>query len=123
MKLKILLVVNSVLSGTIGLSAILAPTKVLSMYGVDPGATVSLMAQYAGLGSMAIGLVTWFSRNVKDTQAQKALILALLITYVIGIIISVSGTISGIMKVGWPVIGFYLLFAIGYAYFQFYKIN
>jgi len=38
-----------------------------------------------------------------------------------GVIISISGIISGVMKNGWPVVGIYLLFALGYAYFQFFK--
>jgi hypothetical protein len=121
MKLKYLLVVNAIVLGGSGLSAILMPAKVISLYGVELGREVIMMAQYAGLGSVAIGLVAWFSRNVEDIKAQRAIILAFLITYAIGIIISVQGTISGVMKVGWPVIILYLVLALGYAYFQFMK--
>jgi hypothetical protein len=121
MKLKYLLVVNAIVLGGSGLSAILMPAKVISLYGVELGREVIMMAQYAGLGSVAIGLVAWFSRNVEDLKAQRAIILAFLITYAIGIIISVQGTISGVMKVGWPVIILYLVLALGYAYFQFMK--
>jgi hypothetical protein len=39
----------------------------------------------------------------------------------LAVIISISGIISGVMKGGWPVVGIYLLFALGYAYFQFFK--
>jgi hypothetical protein len=121
MKLKYLLVVNAIVLGGSGLGAILMPAKVISLYGVELGREVIMMAQYAGLGSVAIGLVAWFSRNVEDIKAQRAIILAFLITYAIGIIISVQGTISGVMKVGWPVIILYLVLALGYAYFQFMK--
>lgn len=121
MKLKSLLTANAIVLGASGIFALFLPAKVLSMYGVEPGASVELMAQYSGLGSLAIGLLTWFARNVRDLQTRRALIPALLITYVIGIIISLLGTISGVMKIGWPVIGIYLLFALGYAYFQFIK--
>jgi hypothetical protein len=121
MKLKYLLVVNAIVLGGSGLGAILMPAKVISLYGVELGREVIMMAQYAGLGSVAIGLVAWFSRNVEDIKAQRAIILAFLITYAIGIIISVQGTISGVMKVGWPVIILYFVLALGYAYFQFMK--
>jgi hypothetical protein len=123
MRLKILLIVNSVVLSLSGLSALLIPKIVLTMYGVDPNSAVSLMAQYSGLGSIAIGLVTWFSRNIAYSQAHRTLIPALLITHVIGTIISVLGTISGIMKVGWPVVGLYFVFSLGYFYFQFFKIK
>ena len=43
-------------------------------------------------------------------------VLAFFISYVIGAIVSVLGTISGIMKVGWAVVGLYLVFALTYGY-------
>ena len=121
MKLKNLLVVNAVVLGGSGLSAILMPSKVLSLYGVELGSAVIMMAQYAGLGSLAIGLVAWFSRNVEDLKAQQAIILAFLITYLIGTFISLLGTMSGVMKAGWPVVVLYSLLALSYGYFQFFK--
>jgi hypothetical protein len=119
MKLKTLLVLNAVVGAVSGLTAILFGEKVLSMYGVDSNPAASLMGQYSALGTLAMALVAWFARNVQDTKAQRAIILAFLITNIIGVIISVSGIISGVMKNGWPVVGIYLLFATGYAYFQF----
>ena len=121
MKLKTLLILNSIVLSLSGLSALLVPTKVLTMYGVNPDAAISLMAQYSGLGSIAIGLITWFFRNIEYKQARKTLIPALLITYLIGTIISITGTVSDIMKVGWPVVGIYFIFTLGYLYFQFSK--
>jgi hypothetical protein len=121
MKLKNLLIVNAIVLGGSGLSAVLMPSKVLSLYGVELGPAVIIMAQYAGLGSVAIGLVAWFTRNIEDYKTKRAIILAFLITYVIALIISIQGTISGVMKVGWPVILLYFLLALCYAYFQFTK--
>ena len=116
MKFRILLILNAIVLGFSGILALLFPSSVLSLYGVESGPAVQLMAQYAGLGSLAIALVAWFSRNLKDPQAQFAIKLAFLITYVIGVIISILGTISGLMKIGWAVVGLYLLFALGYSY-------
>jgi len=121
MKLKTLLIINAIVLSLSGFSALFIPTKVLIMYGVDPNSASTMMAQYSGLGSIAIGLVTWFSRNIEHAQAQKTLIPALLITYVIGTIISILGTISGIIKSGWPVVGLYFILSVGFFYFQFYK--
>jgi hypothetical protein len=121
MKLKTLLVLNAVVGGTSALTAILFGEKVLSMYGIDSDPAVSLMGQFSALGTIAMVLVAWFSRNVEDIKAQRAIILAFLITNIIGVIISISGIITGVMKNGWPVVGIYLLFALGYAYFQFFK--
>ncbi len=121
MKLKTLLVFYAIIGICSALTAILFGEKVLSMYGVDSSPAASLMGQYAALGTIAMVLVAWFARNVEDRKAQRAIILAFLITNFIGVIISVLGIISGVMKHGWPVVGIYLLFALGYSYFQFFK--
>lgn len=111
MKLRSLLVIN----------AILLPSRVLSLYGVESDPAVQLMAQYAGLGSLVIALLAWFSRNVNDPKAKRAIVLAFLITYVTGTIVSLLGTLAGTMKIGWAVVGLYLLFAMAYTYMLLFK--
>lgn len=123
MKLRTLLIVNAIVLGCSGTLAVLLPSSVLSLYGVESGPAAQLMAQYAGLGSLVIAMVAWFSRNVNDAKAQKAIIFAFLITYILGVIVSVFGTISGTMTIGWAVVGIYLLFALGYGYILFRPMN
>ena len=122
MKLSNLLVVNAIVALVYGISFVLAPATVLSLHGMTQGTSEALAGQYFGLSLIAIGLLTWFARNVTDSDAQRAIILALLISDVIGVIVSVLGTVSGVMNaVGWSAVGIYLLLALGYAYFQFMK--
>jgi hypothetical protein len=76
-----------------------------------------LMARYFGVELIAVGLLCWFARNVTDALARRAIILAVLISDVIGVIVSVQGTLSGVMSaVGWSAVGLYLLFALGFGY-------
>jgi len=121
MKLKTLLVTNAVVSVISALAFILFPEKANAMYGVESNPASLFMGLYGAMGSLAMALVAWFARNVEDRKAQKAIILAFMITSIIGVIISISGIVSGVMKNGWPVVGIYLLFALWYAYFQFFK--
>jgi hypothetical protein len=121
MKLKTILVLNAMVGACSGLTAILLGEKVLSMYGVDSNPSAVLMGQYSALGTLAMASVAWFARNIEDMKAQRAIILSFLITSVLGVIISLSGIISGVMKKGWITVGIYLIFAIGYGYFQFFK--
>jgi len=116
MKLKILLVVNAIFFLINAICALLVPATVLSLYGVSPGPEQNFMGQYAGMGSVAIALITWLSRNITDSEAKKTIIPALLIYFIIGVIVSFLGTISGVMNsIGWSLVFIYLLFAIGYA--------
>jgi hypothetical protein len=116
LKFRVLLIVNAIVFGASGILALLFPTSVLSLYGVESGPPVQLMAQYAGLGSLAIALIALFGINLQDLKAQFAIKLAFLISYIIGGIISVLGTISGIMNIGWAVVGLYMIFAFAYLY-------
>jgi len=119
MKLKTLFIVNAVILGSSGILAVLLPARVCSIYGVDINPEVMMMAQYAGLGSIAVALVAWFSRKVRDSNALRGITLALLMTYAVGAIISVQNTISGVIAFGWPIVVLYTVLAIAYAYFLF----
>jgi len=69
-----------------------------------------------------VGLLCWLARNVSDSAAQRAMILAFLIADVIGLIVSLMGTLSGVFNaVGWSAVVIYLVLSLGFAYFQFMK--
>ena len=122
MKLKILFIINAILALVYGICFVLIPAKVLLLYGLTASAGEALMGQYFGVALLSIGLITWLARNIADVNAQKALILALLISNIIGIIVSVIGTVSGVMNTfGWSAVIIYLFLSLGYAYFQFKK--
>ena len=122
MKLSNLLVINTIVCLVYGIILVLTPATMLSLHGLTPGSGEKLMGQYFGSALIAIGLLTRFARNVADAETQRAIILALLITDVIGAIVSVLGTVSGPMNVvGWSAVAIYILLALGFAYFQFVK--
>jgi len=121
MKLKTFLIVNAFVSCLFGIVALLAPAQALSLFGVESNPVISMLARFTGLGSVALGLVPWFTRNMELSQAKKTIIPAMLICALIGIFISVSGLLSDGIKMGWPPAGLYLVLAVGYAWFLFSK--
>ena len=122
MKLKTLFMINAVIAIVYGICFVLIPTRVLLIYGLTADAGEVLMGQYFGVALIGIGLITWLIKNVTEPNAIGAVILALLISDVIGLIISVIGTISGVMNTfGWSAVIIYLFLTIGFAYFQFKK--
>ena len=122
MKLKSLLIINTIISLFYGIILVLTPATMLSLHSITQGPGEKLMGQYFGLTLIAIGLLSWFARNVADSETQRAIIRAMLISDLIGIIVSVQGTVSGVMSaVGWSAVGIYLLLALGFSYFQFMK--
>ncbi|MFZ2055629.1 MAG: hypothetical protein WAU81_15675 [Candidatus Aminicenantales bacterium] len=122
MRLKYFLVITAVVMLCQGIYAMLLPATVLSQYGVSHGPVESFMARYAALGTFVMGLLALFSRGVEDDKAKRAVTITLLIANAVGVVISVASMISGVIgATGWVVIGFYLFFVIGYAYFHFKK--
>lgn len=122
MKLKTLLVFNTIVALVFGISFVLIPATVAGLYGITPSPGTNLAGQFFGVTLIGIGLICWLARNIADPGAQRAIILAQLISAVIGVIVAVMGTISGVMNaVGWSAVVIYLLLALGYAYFQFAK--
>jgi NAD/NADP transhydrogenase beta subunit len=122
MKLSNLMIINAIVALVYGIAFVLVPTTVLGLYGMTQGTSEALAGQFFGVTLIAIGLLTWFARKVTDSDAQRAIILSLLISDVIGVIVAVMGTVSGVMNsFGWSAVVIYLLLALGYAYFQFFK--
>ena len=121
MKLKTFLIANAIVSCASGVMSLLAPVQVMSLFGVESNPAISMLAQFSGLGSVALGLVPWFARKMELSQAQKTIIPAMLICNVIGLFITVLGSLSGAIKMGWLISGLYFVFAVGYAWFLFSK--
>jgi len=118
MTLKNLLIINAIIALVYGVGELLFPATMSSIYGVAYSPGVGLLSQYFGLTLIFMSLLTWFARNITDSETQRAIILALLISHTIGIIVSVMGTVSGLMSaVGWSAVVIYLFLALGYAYF------
>jgi hypothetical protein len=122
MKFSNFMILNTVIALVFGIAFVVVPGTVLGIYGMNPGPDANLAAQYFGTALIAIGLLCWFARNLSDAAAKGAIVLALLISNVIGLIVSIIGTLGGVMNaVGWSAVVIYLVLALGYAYFQFMK--
>jgi hypothetical protein len=120
MKLSNLLILNAVIALVFGIAFLLVPGTVVSLYGATPGPQINLVAQFFGVELIHVGLLAWLVRNVADGLAQRAIILAFLVGDAIGLVISMIGTISGVLNVvGWSAVVIYAILTVGYAYFQF----
>ena len=118
MKLKTLFTVTAVFFIINSAIAILIPGIQLSLYGVAEGAGADYMAQWAGLGSVVVALTAWFARKFDDTEAQRKIILTLMIYFILAFGISMLGILKGIMNtLGWSLAILCLFFAIGYSYY------
>ena len=122
MKLRTLLIINAVIAVVYGLSYQLTPIMILSVYGVSQGPSEIFLSRLFGAALIGIGLLTWFARNIPDHETQRAIILSMLVYDIVGVIVTLYATLSGVMNtVGWTGVVIFTFLALGYAYFQFMK--
>ena len=122
MKFQTLLTINAVVALVYGIAFVLVPSTVLSIYGITTGPGELIMSQFFGVALIALGLLTWLIRAVTDASAQRAVVLSALIADIIGVIVALMGTLSGVMNsVGWTSVAIYFLLALGFASLQFRK--
>lgn len=118
MKLRTLLIITAATYSGSGIVAVLAPSKQLSLYGVAGSPAATFMAQWAGLGSMVVGLLAWSARGLAIPEAKCTVLLTLLVYFIIAAVLSLAGTVSGVMSaVGWVLFIVNVLFAGCSAYF------
>lgn len=117
MKLKTLFVANTVVSLPFGIGCVLAPRLFLSLFGATLGPAGALMTQYGGAWLIGLGLLTWFTRRMTDSEAGRGIAKALLIAYLVALVVSVLGQIAGTLNtLGCLPVAIQLLFAFGFAY-------
>ena len=122
MKFRTLLIINTIVVFVYGIVLLLTPSTMLSLHGTPQDPSGKLLGQYFGTAFIAIGLVTWFARDIADSQTRRAIRLAMIISNALGIIVSVLGTVNGVMNaMGWSAAAVYLVMGLGFAYFQFAK--
>jgi hypothetical protein len=117
MTLKRLFVLNAVIAGGYGLALLMAADPILDLYGITPNPEGVYMARWFGLELLAIGLTTWLARDAAESAGGRAVARALTVTYGIGVVLAVWGTLSGPFNaLGWIAVALNLLLGSGFAY-------
>jgi hypothetical protein len=122
MKLKILLVINAIVTIVFGVAFICVPSQVYSQYGIESNLHLNYSGQIFGAALLAIALLSWLVRNTTDSVTKRAIVVAFFVGDTVGFIVSLIAQFRGAMNaVGWSVVVIYLLLALGFASFTFKK--
>jgi len=122
MKLGNLFVVNAVIACLFGLGFVFAPAKVLAQYGLTVDAGFGLVAQLFGAALLGYAILTWSARKAGDSDARRAIVLALFVSNAVGFVLALMAQLKGLVNtLGWSTVAIYLVLALGFAYFQFTK--
>jgi hypothetical protein len=117
MSYKNLMVIKAVVCLIFGIILISVPGALLSFLGaaMTPGGAFTAREYAAALfGNL---MLAWFARNAADSEARRAIILALFVYDAIGFVMSLFTVLSGALNpLGWFVVAVYLFFTVGFGY-------
>ena len=118
MKFQTLMIIKAVVCLSLGVPILLATTFTYSLFGasLNPGGIFA--AREYGASLIGNLLLTWFARNAIESEARRAIILALCVYDAIGFVITLIAQLTGVLgPMGWFAVVIYLFFAIGFGYF------
>jgi cation transport ATPase len=118
MKLSMFMTINAVVALLFGIASLFAPQIMLEVYGAKTiNAELIQMTRFFSSGIFCYAAMTWFARNAEESEARRAIVLALIVSYVIGLIVTVMGYFSGVVNMfAWLNVGLYVFFLLGYGY-------
>jgi len=121
MKLKNLYLLNTVLALVFALGLFLMTPIMLNLFGMNNTKDTITLSQFIAVELVVSGVTTFLARDVTDRAARSAINYSNLIGGVLGFIVALNATLSGVMGwFGYVLVVIYAVIAIGFAYFQFF---
>ena len=120
MKLSTLMVINAIIAAVFGVCFVVVPGQLMSLYGPDVTPPLVYVGRLFGAALLTLAVLTWTARKAPDSEARRAILLAMVVGDGIAFIASLVGQLGGVMNaLGWSTVVIYLLLAIGFGYFCF----
>lgn len=122
MNLKTLFTFNAIVGLVFGILFLVLPGTATGIYGAELSDAGLLVARLFGATVFGYSVLTWLVRNAGESEARNAIVTSLFIGWGIGFVVALIFQIQGTVNVyGWVNVALYLLFTLGYGYFQFVK--
>jgi hypothetical protein len=117
MTFRTLLIIKAVVCLAFGLFLLIAPAALLNLLGAELNDGGTFTAREYGAAMIGTLLLAWFAKDVKAADARGAILLDLLVYDFIGVVVTASVSIAGILNVlGWSIVVVYLFFTVGSGY-------
>ncbi|NWG05517.1 MAG: hypothetical protein HXY35_02395 [Chloroflexi bacterium] len=125
MSYKLLFALSAIVAVIFGLGFMIVPDRALPLFGTtEQYASTMFAARFFGFAAFAFGLVLWFAKDASDPKVQRNLGVANLIVSVVGLVMTLYGTMAGnavIRTNAWAPIVLFVLGGLGYAFMIFIK--
>jgi len=122
MKLSTLMRINAVVAAVFGIAFVLVPGQIFALYGAEESSALKYTGQLFGAAFVSFAVLTWSARNAENSEARRAIVLALFVGNAVGFVLALIGQLGNVVNsLGWSTVAIYLLLAVGFGYFQFAK--
>ena len=118
MSFKNLMIIKAIVCLAFGILLLAIPDMLISIFGATLGGGGMFTAREYGSSLFGNLFLCWFARNAEESDARRAIILALFVYDLIAFIMTAITVISGILNpLGWLIAFVYLFFTLGFGYF------
>ena len=118
MKLNTLFVITGILGLFFGLLTLLIPGGFYAFYGGELTDAGKNAAQFQGAAYIGYAILLLLACKAAEPKARQAVVIALLIHFIIGFIVSLKWQLAGILNAwGWSTVAIFGLLMLGYLYF------
>ena len=120
MTFRTMMIIKAVVCLSLGVPIPIAPIFLYSLFGASLNAGGVFAAREYGASLIGNLMLTWFARNAVESDARRAIALALCVYDAIGFVVTLMAQFSGVLgPLGWFAAAIYLFFAIGFGWFLF----
>jgi uncharacterized membrane protein len=117
MNAKTYLTISAVVAVLFGLAFLLAPGAAASVYGVPPDPHTALNLQFFASALIGFGAAQWVTKDFRDWDAVRGILIASIIADALGLIVNLIGTFQGLINgMAWTTTLIYVLFIVGAIY-------
>jgi hypothetical protein len=118
MSFKNLMIIKALVCLFFGILLLAIPDGLLSIFGAKLSAGGMFTAREYGAALFGNLFLCWFAKDAIESDARRAIILALFVYDLIGFIVTTITVISGTLNaLGWLIVLVYLFFTLGFGYF------
>jgi hypothetical protein len=118
MSFKNLMVIKALVCLVFGILMLAVPDKLFSILGATIGTAGMFPAREYGAALFGNLFLSWFAKDAAESDARRAIILALFVYDLIGFIVTTMTVIAGVLNpLGWSIVLVYLFFTAGFGYY------
>ena len=118
MSFKNLMIIKALVCLVFGVLLLAVPDTLISLFGATLGLGGMFTAREYASSLFGNLFLCWFARDAPESEARRAIILALFVYDLIAFIMTTITVIAGVLNLlGWAIVAIYLFFTLAFGYF------